>query len=188
MKHFLIASTATLAFAGAGVAFAQAAPQPMQMKHERMAGPQTRGDVQAHVQAMFAKLDANRDGFIDKTEVEAIKTQMHARKAQRTQAGGEQRRAKAFDRIDANHDGNISRDEFASVPRHHGMMMRAAMAGMGGKMFDRADLDKDGRVSLAEAQQAALVRFDAMDLNHDGTVTAQERQQARQLRVQRKPA
>jgi hypothetical protein len=48
-------------------------------------------------------------------------------------------------------------------------------------MFDRSDADKDGRVSLAEMQQAALARFDRADLNHDGTITPDERQQARQL-------
>ena len=45
-----------------------------------------------------------------------------------------------------------------------------------------ADANKDGRVSLAEAQTAALAHFDRADLNHDGKITPDERQQMRQQR------
>jgi Ca2+-binding EF-hand superfamily protein len=197
MKYFLIASAAALALAGAGAAFAQAAPQSlsppmsMPMKHARMAHPETRAEVQAHVQAMFARLDTNHDGFIDKTEVEAAGTHMHGRTGAGMAGtqGAAPSRGGAFDRLDANHDGNISRAEFDAAMNGRGMKMHhAGMMHMGGKMFDRADLNKDGRLSLAEAQQAALARFDRMDLNHDGTVTPEERQQAHQMRMQRKPA
>ena len=55
-----------------------------------------------------------------------------------------------------------------------------------GKTKTSADFNKDGRVTLAEAQQAALQRFDRIDLNRDGKLTPEERQQARQqLRAQR---
>ena len=61
--------------------------------------------------------------------------------------------------------------------------------GPAGRMFDAADTNKDGKVSLAEEQQLALSHFDRMDLNHDGTITPAERQQARkQFRAQRKPS
>jgi len=46
------------------------------------------------------------------------------------------------------------------------------------RMFDLADMDKDGRVSLKEAEAAALQQFDAADLNHDGVLTPDERRQA----------
>jgi streptogramin lyase len=46
------------------------------------------------------------------------------------------------------------------------------------RLFDLADVNKDGRVSLEEAQQAALQHFDAADLNHDGVLTPDERRQA----------
>jgi hypothetical protein len=45
-------------------------------------------------------------------------------------------------------------------------------------MFDAADTNKDGRLSLEEAQQAALRQFDAADLNRDGVLTPSERRQA----------
>ena len=78
----------------------------------------------------------------------------------------------------------ITSAEFAAAP--HPKMDRAGMRHAGGGMFGIADLNKDGRVTLAEAQQAALQRFDRIDLNRDGKLTPEERQQARQqLRAQR---
>jgi hypothetical protein len=53
--------------------------------------------------------------------------------------------------------------------------------GFGGRMFDTADANKDGRISLDEAQQLALQHFDADDLNHDGILTPDERREARKL-------
>jgi Ca2+-binding EF-hand superfamily protein len=111
-----------------------------------------------------------------------------------------------FDRLDANHDGNISRQEFmaggqqvrqervfimrdGSGPSEPGMKMHMrgmGMHGFGGHLFDMADANHDGRVSLAEAQAAALAHFDKADVNHDGRITPEERQQAHQLRRERR--
>jgi len=116
-------------------------------------------------------------------------------------------RGAVFDRLDANHDGNISRQEFmASHPRTRQervivmrdgripgtpatpgapgmrMMHMRGMGGFGGHLFEMADSNKDSRVSLAEAQAAALAHFDKADLNHDGKITPEERQRMHQLR------
>ena len=67
--------------------------------------------------------------------------------------------------------------------------MRAAAPAPASQMLTMADANKDGRVSLAEAQQLALQHFDRADLNHDGNLTPHERQQARQqLKAQRHPS
>jgi len=47
-------------------------------------------------------------------------------------------------------------------------------------MFEMADANKDGRVTLQEAQAAALRHFDMADANRDGQITPEERRQARQ--------
>ena len=139
---------------------------------------------------MFARLDANRDGFVTKAEADAARGQIRSQFAART---GE-KRGTAFDRIDANRDGSVSRQEWDSrtaqrqqrvaadgtkAPRA-GMRGMRGMHGLAGRMFEMADANRDGRVSLQEAQTAALQHFDIMDANRDGQVTPQERGQMRQ--------
>jgi len=50
-----------------------------------------------------------------------------------------------------------------------------------GHLFEMADANRDGRVSLAEATDAAARHFDQADLNHDGKLTPDERRQAHQI-------
>ena len=187
----------------------------------------TRAEVAEHVGKMFAKLDTNHDGFITKEEIDALHAKMdakmdaamakmgdvHKRLAESGIMTGD--RGQIFDRLDTNHDGNISRQEFmarkervreervivmrdgpggaagAPLPPlegHPGMMrMHMHMAGMGrlgGHLFEMADANHDGRVSLAEAQAAALAHFDKADLNHDGKITPEERAQGH-VRIER---
>lgn len=124
-------------------------------------------------------------------------------------------RGAMFDRLDTNHDGVISRQEFmasqANVRREqrviimrdgaaeggadvkgmhmHGMGMHGMGMGMGAHLFEMADANHDGRVSLQEAQNAALAHFDRADLNHDGKLTPDERRQAHKLmRSERRPS
>jgi hypothetical protein len=57
-------------------------------------------------------------------------------------------------------------------------MHRMGMGGMGAHLFEMADANHDGRVSLQEAETLALRHFDHADLNHDGKITPDERRQA----------
>jgi Ca2+-binding EF-hand superfamily protein len=105
-----------------------------------------------------------------------------------------------FNRLDTNRDGMISRDEFAKGhemrierrvemkgPDGQAMKMRhpdmdgmrgmhgGGMGGMmGARLFTMADTNKDGRVTLPEAQAAAAQHFAMADTNRDGRVTADE--------------
>jgi len=47
-------------------------------------------------------------------------------------------------------------------------------------MFESADANHDGKVSLQEMTDAALHHFDEADANHDGTLTPEERMQMHQ--------
>ena len=142
---------------------------------------------------LFDRFDTNHDGQITAAELAAA----HARHARA--ATGKPAPAAGFHglfaRADTNKDNVLTRAEFDAMGQQLKARMEHASVARGGmatRMFDRSDTDKDGRVSLAEMQQAALARFDRMDLNHDGTITPDERQQARQLfgrvRKSRQPA
>ena len=198
MKVLLATLVGAAAFAAVPVLAqpAQPAPAPAPVR-----APQARAQVIDHVRAMFARLDTNRDGVLTKAETQAGRA-VHRQKVrgQRIRANAPQRHAQAFDRFDANRDGAISRAEWDAMRaqrqerraaisgklRGHRMARMGGM-GMGGRMFDVADSNRDGRVTIAEAQDAALQRFDRLDVNRDGQVTPEERRQMRQqMRAQRR--
>lgn len=200
MKTFIV-GVASAAILGAGAAFAQTAPVPPAPPAgpTHIAKTQTRADVQAHVARMFERVDTNKDGVITKQEADAAQAQFVSRAKQHMGERG----SKAFERLDTNKDGQVSRQEFdaRSMAREQRQALRKPgeplggnvymhrMGGMGfaGRMFEMADVNKDGRVSLPEAQQAALQHFDRADINHDGTLTPEERRQSReQMRTQRR--
>ena len=105
----------------------------------------------------FATLDANRDGYLDRSDKLARKAAM---------------RAEFFAGADANRDGRLTRDEFAveqgarSAERRAHMAERAKAAGRQGQM----------RQPLTEAErlERAGKAFERMDANKDGTVSKAE--------------
>lgn len=157
----LLAGAGTLALGG--VAWAQPAAAP---QHEM-----TRAAFQQRADQLFDKLD---------------------------QADREARQKLRFDRLDTNHDGQVSFAEFTAArarfdqgrndrgaqrgERRHGAdgQHRLAFRGFAGQgLFRMADADKDGTVTKAEFEAAALQRFDRLDANHDGVVTRDEANAAR---------
>ena len=80
-----------------------------------------------------------------------------------------------FQRLDANHDGVVSRAEAEQAAQQMGGEGGGNRAG---HMIDRAFGDAQS-LSQAQFEAKALARFDGQDLNHDGVVSAAEREQAR---------
>jgi Ca2+-binding EF-hand superfamily protein len=113
--------------------------------------------------AMFDKLDANRNGSISRQEFMAAKPQVHERRVIVMRDG----------------DGPIELGGGPGEP-HVKIMRMHGGAGMGMHMFETADANHDGRVSLQEMTNAALQHFDSADANHDGTLTPEERMQMHQ--------
>jgi Ca2+-binding EF-hand superfamily protein len=130
---------------------------------------------------LFDRLDTNHDGQITQAELEAARAARNVTRRVPVNASRRSGSSPLFVRADANKDGILTRAEFdaavasGKVKPRHPNMRGAAIA----RLFDSADTDNDGRVSLGEAQRVALQHFDAADLNHDGTLTPQERRQSR---------
>lgn len=174
-----------IATLGTGVAIAQTPPP----RPDRTA-PTTRAEAQSRAEAMFARMDVNRDGRLTPEDRAAGETARHS---------------ETFASVDTNSDGNISRaewdahhatghgaggrhggpggDEMAQGGRGEGRGMRGRRGGRGGRggdmMMRRADTNNDQAVDRAEFVASALQRFDRGDANRDGTLTAAERDAAR---------
>ena len=89
-----------------------------------------------------------------------------------------------FQKIDANHDGIVTRAEFEAY-----RAKQAASGGddnpfthVGGHWFNHADPNGTGRVTLEQAEQHPLQMFDMADMNHDGVLSPTEAQMAMALR------
>jgi len=148
-------------------------PQPML--------PLKRADVPAMVARHFAMLDANHDGALTESDRQMRRDQHRAEMVE----GMKRHRDEAFAAMDANKDGQISRQEFDNAapppPPPGGPGMRHGMRGggmgfgmIGGRMLEKADANHDGKVTLAEAQATALQMFDKADVNHDGVLDRDE--------------
>jgi len=94
---------------------------------------------------------------------------------------------KTFELADTNHDGFISRAEFAK--RMTIILNRDApptkedaqrMLDAANRAFNNVDANHDGRLSLSEASIRPLKAFDLMDTNHDGILTVAEKAAAHQ--------
>ena len=224
MKKVLIAAAALMA---GTAALAQTAPvaqpapaaPPGPMAHPIADKTMTRSEVVAMVRDHFGRLDSDKNGSITTDEVMKSADQWgdHARVMRFPRGeGGDQvmryeRRdpKEAFDRLDANKDGSISRDEFTKGQQERfekrieireqrkealkdakpGEKQAYRMHHMGGpgagRMIVMADSDHDGKITLAEAEAQALQHFDQMDANHDGQVTPEERRAGRPMIIKK---
>ena len=103
----------------------------------------------------MAKIDANSDGVIDRSEAAKMP-----------------KFAERFDSFDKNKDGRISADERPQRGMHGGKGRHGAP----GERMAQLDANKDGRFSREElaGKDRALQNFAAVDANHDGFLTREE--------------
>lgn len=141
-------------------------------------GKLSRQEVETGTLRLFERLDANKDGEVTREEADtgaaAIRkeelskrfSELDADKDGRLTADESKIPARFFERLDTNHDHALSLDEFLAQPDFGGHRREF--------VFEHADQNHDGKVTRAEAQQAAKERFDRLDANKDGVVTRDE--------------
>ncbi|MFT3807016.1 EF-hand domain-containing protein [Arenimonas sp.] len=144
-------SLAVLAlFAVAGVALAQSAGE-------------SPGPRRAHGD-LFAERDGNKDGRISLAEWQQ----------------GEQARQKAmFERIDADRDGLVTREEIQKQRGQRHERMRAQRDQRRDRMEKLRELDKDGdhalsRTEIGDRLPKLAENFERLDGNRDGKLTREE--------------
>jgi len=139
---------------------------------------------------MFDRLDANHDGFIDEEEWNAMRSRFSG-------GGGGPRTGESLTKfLDADHDGRVSRDEFAKIlslfdtldKDHNGELSQDELNGFfravneaqaqatGGvevnNLFEKFDKNKDAKITAEEMGNEKT--FKALDLNKDGFITREE--------------
>jgi len=157
--------TAILA-AAAGPALAQGAAAPA-----RTPQPVPKAAFVQRIDASFAAVDTNKDGFTDKAEIETAETKaLAARKAQLIN-----QREAAFRQLDTNKDGSLSQKEFMA-PLTAQQLPKANAT----PTISKLDANKDGKISAAENRAPAVAQFDRIDTNKDGTLSVDEQKAAAQ--------
>jgi len=113
----------------------------------------------------FNKADADGNGTLSRAEVAKSLPPL----------------AKKFDRIDANKDGQLSRDEMNAgkkTQKHaHKKGNKADRQARAAARFKHADTNADAKISRAEAGKNAprlAKKFDAIDTDKDGQLTQEE--------------
>jgi len=155
-----------------GLAQFQAALKQLQAQERAAANPQTpAGQPTVDPAELFAKLDANKDGFVTGDEVPEGQKSL-------------------FDRLvrnaDSNGDKQLSKAEFAAglkpddAPRQPlaggGFPGRRGGAPQGDarQRFERLDANKDGKLSKDELPEPLQQAFARLDANSDGSISAEE--------------
>ncbi|QHD68305.1 calcium-binding protein [Sphingobium yanoikuyae] len=157
---------------------------PMMMADANKDGTITKAELTASLEARFAQLDANKDGKLTKEDRDIRRQQRLDERfaALDTDKNGQISKAE----YQAGHQPRADRGPEAGKPggpdgkrwggRGHG--------GPGRGMMHRGpgfgDADKDGTMTKAEFMAGPLAMFDKADANKDGKVTAEEMKAARQ--------
>jgi Ca2+-binding EF-hand superfamily protein len=132
------------------------------------------GQKQPDAGRAFTLFDRNKDGALDRSEIPP-------------------RLRDQFDKVDRNHDGKVTRDEWQRVgdrakklsaaakrkmgraAKARGMGEQELRSGPASLRFDDLDKNADGRLSRDELRGSAVQRhFDEIDTNQDGKIDPKE--------------
>jgi len=139
-------------------------------------------ELVAAKQTWLTQVDSNKDGVATRAEIDASR---QVRRSERVdelfskqdtnkdgRISGEESRmpARWFARVDANHDGNLTREE---LTQHPGRPDAARAGGHDGKVGEM-DANGDGKIDAGELKSAAERTLKRLDRNGDGTLDATE--------------
>jgi Ca2+-binding EF-hand superfamily protein len=134
---------------------------------------------------MFAKMDSNSDGFVDKAELSSIPASMPADQSKMPTA------TDSFSRFDADGDGKLTKEEHSqglrSLMHEYGSHMRGLHRPDPDELFAKADADGNGSLDKSElksfleqgpggADKAPRVDelFAKLDRDGDGSISKDE--------------
>lgn len=128
--------------------------------------PLSRALYMQRVDNSFVTVDTNKDGFMDRAEIEAAETKvMSARKSTALR-----QRETAFRNMDSNKDGSLTLQEYNAA------LVAAPLSKPDATpVLNRLDTNKDGKISLAENRAPSMAQFDRADTNKDGALSVAER-------------
>ena len=153
----LFLASAPIAPLAAQAAPAAQAPQPI-----------PRAAFMQRIDSVFVSADANKDGFADRAELEAVQV----REFNNQKTFVLKQREALFKRLDKDNNGALTLAEF-NAPVTGAPVKTDAAAVLG-----RFDTNKDGKVSLAENRAPAMSQFDRADGNKDGVLSVAEQKAA----------
>ena len=114
----------------------------------------------AEMDSQFRTIDSDKNGQLNRTEIEAYQTLT-------TAAEAKARNRALFAQLDVNKNGQLSASEFAKLPA-------PAPTSNAQPMLAQEDSNRDNQISLAEHRSATLANFDRIDTDRNGVVTAAE--------------
>jgi Ca2+-binding EF-hand superfamily protein len=164
MNRLSLLVLALAATTASSAAFAQHRDHGAMRSHDRGHAAHARG-----FDGGIARLDANADGRIARTEIAQIEAAGQGRFAKHL--------GKDFAAIDANRDGFIVRTELQAWHERMKPQRMAKMQQRFDQRFVAADLNRDGKLSKVEAAEKMprlQQRFAWMDDNRDGFLSRAE--------------
>jgi Ca2+-binding EF-hand superfamily protein len=136
-----------------------------------------------YMNALFADLDVNRDGYIDRKELRRILTADSLKQLISSHAVNLRAEYRPdFDDLDTNRDGRISRDELEQYYLRGGVTLTRIIPGynvdpfaemVSKAIFRHLDKNGDGRLTKEEVQQAESL-LEKLDLNEDEMLSLNE--------------
>ena len=155
MKNVGVFGVALILCAAAGPSLAQAAPASASAGSR----PIARAVFLANMDSEFGKMDADKNGQVTKDEIESFERAVSVVKAQA-------KNRQLFNRLDANHDGQLSAAEFSQLA--------SPASPNAAPILSHMDLNRDQSITLVEYRTATLSNFDRMDADKNGIVTPAE--------------